>query len=170
MSNNILKFSMNRCTSVEKVGPGLLRSTCRLQDTLSQAEVSITVQLPGLEIQGAEGFFEHAYLEPVADLDQHLQGIVGVRVGAGMLKIIRGLLGEAENLEQLVYMVEEACDGVILSLTRKILAKAPDDEAGKVEFYSNMVQANARLYDRCAAFGKGTPLVRELEAAQQEGE
>ncbi|MDF1554834.1 MAG: hypothetical protein P1P84_17320 [Deferrisomatales bacterium] len=170
MSSNILQFSLNRCTSVENAGPGLLRSTCRLQDTLSHAEVSITVQLPGLEIQSAEGFFAHAYLEPVADLAQRLQRIVGVRVGSGMGKILRGLLGDAESLEQLVYMVEEACDGVILSLTRKILAQAPDDEAGKVAFYSNMVQENVRLYDRCAAFGKGTPLVRGLEAAQREGE
>lgn len=167
MANNILKFSLNRCTSIEPAGPGLLRSTCRLQDTLTRAEVSLTVGTPGLEIRSARGFFEHAYLDPVEDLEERLQRVVGVRVGSGMRKIVRGLVGDAENLEQVVYLLEECCDGVILSLTRKVLSQAPDDEAGKVEFYSQMVQESIRLYDRCAAFGKGTPLVRALEATQQ---
>jgi hypothetical protein len=169
MANNILKFSMNRCTSVEKADGNSLVSVCRLRDTVTDAEVRITVQLPGLEIRAAEGFFRHSYLDAVEDLDERLQRVVSVRVGSGMLKIIKGLLGEEENLEQLVYMVEECCHGVIISLTRKVLIKAPDDEAGKFLFYSDMVKNSIRLYDRCAAFAKGTELVRDFEKTNDQG-
>ncbi|MFH1157055.1 MAG: hypothetical protein V1793_24935 [Pseudomonadota bacterium] len=163
MSNNILKFSMNRSTSVERIDGNRLVSVCRLRDLFTDAEIRLTVQMPDLEIREARGYFNHAWQEPIADLDTLLQNLINVRVGAGMLKIIKGLLGESEQVHQLTYMVEEACHGVILSLTKKVLLKAPDDEAGKMAFYSDMVQKSIRLYDRCAAFAKGSPLVQEYE-------
>ena len=164
MSNNILNFSMNRCTSVEKIDAARLRSVCRLRDGFTDAEVAIEVKMPDLEIVTISGRLQHAYNDEVEDLDERLQKVIGVRVGSGMLKIIKGLMGEDGNLEQLVYMVEECCHGVILTLTKKVLFKAPDDEAGKFAFYSKMVKKSIRLYDRCAGFAKGTPLVAELEA------
>ncbi|MBN2333701.1 MAG: hypothetical protein JXO49_09540 [Deltaproteobacteria bacterium] len=167
MSNNILIFSMNRNTSVEKINDQMLESVCRLTDTVTNAEIRIRVKMPDLEISAIDGFFHHTYFEPVDNLQARLQHVVGTRVGAGMLKIIKGLIGSDDNLEQVVYMVEECCHGIILSLTRKVLLKAPDDEPGKVRFYSDMVQNSIRLYDRCAAFAKGGPLVRELEAAAE---
>ncbi|MFK5953445.1 MAG: hypothetical protein QM498_10340 [Desulfobacterium sp.] len=169
MSNNILKFAMNRNTSVEKINGSNLRSVCRLRDTLTDAEVVIEVKMPDMAICAISGHFRHAYFEEIEDLDQRLQVLIGVRVAAGMLKIIKGLMGEEEKIHQIVYMVEECCHGVILTLTRKVLLKAPDDEAGKFSFYSNMVQKSIRLYDRCAAFAKGTPLVAELESEKTEG-
>ena len=170
MSNNILNFAMNRSTSVEKINAADLRSVCRLRDSLTDAEIVIEVKMPDMEISAISGHFRHAYFAEIEDLDERLQKVIGVRVGSGMLKIIKGLLGEDENLEQLVYMVEECCHGVILTLTKKVLVKAPDDEAGKVFFYSGMVKKSIRLYDRCAAFAKGTPLVAELEAESAGGE
>ncbi len=169
MSNNILKFAMNRNTSVEKVNGAKLRSVCRLRDTLTDAEVIIEVKMPDMEICAISGHFRHAYFGEIEDLDRRLQAVIGVRVAAGMLKIIKGLMGEEEKIQQIVYMVEECCHGVILTLTRKVLLKAPDDEAGKFSFYSNMVKKSIRLYDRCAAFAKGTPLVHELESEKAEG-
>lgn len=170
MSNNILNFSMNRCTSVEKINENDLLSVCRIRDTFTDAEVRIVVKMPDMEIAEISGHFRHAYLDAVDGLDARLQKVLGVRVGTGMLKIIKGLLGEDENCDQLVYMVEECCHGVILTLTKKVLLKAPDDEAGKFAFYSNMVKKSIRLYDRCAGFAKGTPLVAELEAETGGGE
>jgi len=169
MSNNILKFSMNRNTRVEKINGSNLRSVCRLCDTLTDAEVVIEVKMPDMEICAVSGYFRHACFGEIEDLDQRLQTVIGVRVAAGMLKIIKGLMGEEEKIQQIVYMVEECCHGVILTLTRKILLKAPDDAPGKVSFYSNMVKKSIRLYDRCAAFAKGSPLVAEFESERAEG-
>ncbi|MCK5680595.1 hypothetical protein KAI46_07285 [bacterium] len=169
MANNILKFSLNRSTNVEKLADGNLLSVCRLRDSFSDAEIRMVVKMPDLEIAEISGNFRHAYLDEVEVLNDLLQKLLGVRVGAGMLKIIKGLLGSAENLDQITYMVEEACHGVILHLTKKVLLKAPDDEAGQQIFYSKMVKKSIRLYDRCAAFAKGSPLVAELEAEKRAG-
>jgi hypothetical protein len=162
MSKNILTFSMNRCTSVKVLEESALRSTCRLQDTFTTATVELLVGLPNLEIIGATGELHHER-NAIADPNSILQKVIGVRVGAGMLKIIKGLIGEAAELEQLAYMVEECCNGVILSLTKDILSRAPDDEEGKVSFYSKMVQDNVRMYNRCAAFALGTRLTEGIE-------
>lgn len=163
MATNILNFSMNRCTRVEKLDDNRLKSVCSLNDTVTTAEISIVVQMPDLEIKSVQGSFQHAYHEPIHDLNGLLKNLEGVRVGSGMLKIIKGLLGDTDNLKQVVYMVEESCHGIILTLTRNILTKAPDDEAGKAAFFSKMVEKNIRLYDRCAAFAKGSPLVENYE-------
>lgn len=163
MSNNILKFSMNRFTSVEKIADDRLLSICRLRDYVTDAQVCLEVQMPDLVIKSARGHFHHDRFDEISDIDQLFERLIHVRVGSGMLKIIEGLFGDAENLRQLTYMVEECCHGVILSLTRKVLLKAPDDEAGKVDFYSTMVEKNIRLYNRCAAFEKGGRLVKGYE-------
>ena len=163
MANNILTFSMNRCTSVEQIDDNQLKSVCRLKDSMTTAKITIVVQMPDLTIRSVTGAFQHAYHEPIDDLNGRLTKLEGIRVGSGMLKIIKGLIGDAENLKQPIYMVEECCHGVILTLTKKVLLKCPDDEAGKFEFYSKMVENSIRLYDRCAAFAKGSPLVENYE-------
>jgi len=80
-----------------------------------------------------------------------------------MLEIIKGLLGESTECKELIFMVQECCHGVILSLTKDILLKAPEDLEGKTEFFSEMVRKNIRLYNRCAAFAHGSHLVEGLE-------
>ena len=162
MSDNILKFSMNRCTSVEPVDENTLRSVCRLNDTFSTASIEILVRLPDLEIVSASGQFRHEWLD-LPDPSTALQKILGMRIGSGMLKIIKGLMGKDENLEQLTYMTEECCHGIILALTSDVLIHAPKSEEGKLEFFSRMVQDNIRLYNRCAAFGPGTRLTEGID-------
>ena len=80
-----------------------------------------------------------------------------------MLEIIKGLLGENTNCQELIFMVQECCHAVILSLTKDILLKAPEDQEGKIKFFSEMVRSNIRLYNRCAAFAPGSRLVEGLE-------
>lgn len=80
-----------------------------------------------------------------------------------MLKIIKGLVGEEEELRQIAYMVEECCQAIIISLTKDILAKAPESEEEKIEYFSGMVRENIRLYNRCAAFAPGSRLVEGIE-------
>lgn len=165
MSDNILKFSMNRCTSVEPVDETTLKSVCRLTDTFTSACVEILVRLPDLEIVAVQGQFHHEWRQ-LSDPNEVLQKVLGVRVGSGMLKIIKGLMGDAEDLDQLTYMVEECCHGIILALTRDILIKAPVNQEGKLEFFSKMVRDNIRLYNRCAAFAPGTRLTQGIEPPQ----
>jgi hypothetical protein len=163
--NNILKFSRNRCTSVEQVDDHTMRSTCRLQDTLTDAFVEIVVKLPDLEIKSVRSEIRRTYQEEGLKPGDSLQKVTGVRIGPGVLKIIRGLVGEAIDCKQLAFMVEECCHGVILSFTKDVLVSSPrpTDVAKAKEFYAKMVKENIRLYNRCAAFAPGSPIVEGIE-------
>jgi len=160
---NILKFSRNRSASVEQVDDHTMRSTCRLQDTLTDAFVEIMVRLPDLEITSVKGEVRRTYQEECLKPVEALQKVVGVRIGPGMLKIIKGLIGETTDCKQLAFMVEECCHGVILCFTKDVLLSTPRDEANAKEFYAKMVRENIRLYNRCAAFAPGSSIVEGIE-------
>ncbi|MFP4085252.1 MAG: hypothetical protein ACLFUL_00530 [Desulfobacteraceae bacterium] len=162
---NILRFSRNRCTSVEQVDEDTLRSTCRLQDTLTDATVEIAVKLPDLEITHAAFDIRRTHEEGCRGPSDPLQNVVGVRIGPGVLKIIKGLVGKAVDCRQLGFMVEECCHGVILSFTKEEMVSSPrptEMEALKA-YYASKVKENIRLYNRCAAFAAGSSLVEGIE-------
>ena len=125
---DILFFSRNRCTSVEQIDDKTMRSFCRLQDTLTDAFVEIMVKIPDLEVGGVSGEVARSVGGGEIDVAEALKKVIGVRVGPGMKKIIRGLMGESEIEKQLAFMVEECCDGVILTLTKDVLLHAPKDK------------------------------------------
>jgi hypothetical protein len=160
---DILSFSRNRFTGVEVIDDQTIRSSCRLQDTLTEAFIEITAQLPDLEITAVKGEVRRSHRKECLISTEFLQKVIGVRIGPGMLEIIKGLLEESTECKELVFMVQECCHGVILSLTKDILLKAPEDQEGKIEFFSDMVRKNIRLYNRCAAFAPGSCLVEGLK-------
>lgn len=158
--HNLLFFSRNRSTSVEQIDEKTMRSFCHLQDTFTDLYVEILVKLPDLVITDVKAEVRRSPQNvPPIKIDS-LQKAVGVRIGPSMLKILKGLIGDSK---QLTFMVEECCHGVILSFTKGELQKAPKDKKGAKEFYSNMVKQNNRLYNRCAAFAEGSPLVEGIE-------
>ena len=167
---NILEFSRNRFTGVEQIDQKTIRSFCRLQDTLTDAFVEIVVSLPDLEITDIKGDVYRTYRkECVNPYCEALRKAVGIRIGPGLLKMIKGLIGEGTDCKQLVFMVEECCHGVILSFTKDVLLNSPrPKELKKAKvFYAEMVKENIRLYNRCAAFAPGSALVEGVEPPGQ---
>ena len=161
---HLLCFSRNRSTSVEQIDKQTIRSSCRLQDTLTDAFVEIIVALPDLNITSISGEVRRTYQEECLEDTDYLQKAVGVRVGPGMVEIIKGLMEkDSAGCDELLFMLEECCHGVILTLTKKVLKKAPEDLEGRFEFFSKMVRNNIRLYNRCAAFAPGSRLVEGIE-------
>ena len=158
-----LVFSRNRCTAVEQIDEQTLKSTCRLQDLLTDAFVQITVKLPDLEITGVTGEFYRTCQDECLDITRALEKTKGIRVGPGMLKIIKGLVAEATDCKQLGFMIEECCHGVILSFTKDQLLQLPEGEEIPVEQYQQMVKDNVRLYNRCAAFAPGSSMVKGID-------
>ena len=161
-----LCFSRNRCTNVELIDAQTMIATCALQDSLTEAFVRISVRLPELEIIHAEGKFLRAPGADCADVPAALDKIAGVRIGAGMKKIIRGLIGDITDCQALPVLVEEACHGVILAFTKDMLAHVPKEIEQEKEFFTRMVKENIRLYNRCAAFAPGSPLVEGIDDAE----
>jgi hypothetical protein len=160
---SVLTFSRNRSTSVLQVDDETLKVSCHLNDTLTEAYVEILVSLPELEIVSLKGEMERTYRQECREPADALQKVVGVRVGPGVLKIIRGLIGETTECRQLAFMVEECCHGVILSLTKNEIGLAPEDPKKAKDFYKGLVEDNIRLYNRCAAFAPGSAIVEGIE-------
>jgi hypothetical protein len=159
---DILCFSRNRCTTVERVDDQTTRSTCRVQDTLMEAWAEILVKSPDLEIVGVRGQIRRSGEGDRTDIDHDLRPVLGARVGPGIKKILRGLIAKGPLMETLALLVEECCAGVILSFTRDVLALAPKDRSGEKDFFAEMVRANPRLYNSCAALSADSPLMADL--------
>ncbi len=154
------KFSRSRATTVEPLEDGSLRNVCRLNDTFCEMRVEVIVKLPDMEITKVGGSIERCF-DPVEYIAlERLPQLAGVRVGPGMTKIFKGLAGEDVADSQLLFMVEEACHGVILSGTKEMSAMAPTEDDLPHELFQDMAKANTRLIGRCAAYDADSPMVR----------
>jgi hypothetical protein len=160
---NILCFSRNRCTTVEQMDGQTMRSSCYLQDTLREALVEILVKLPDLEITSAGGKIIRSDGKEKTDVAESLRKAVGIRIGPGLRKILRGLMEESALHRQLTFMVEECCNGVILAFTKEVMLSAPQDKWLEKAYFENRVRSNPRLYNSCAALAPGSPLVEGIE-------
>ena len=158
----IHSYSRSRCTTVQESAPDTIQTACRLQDTLTEAWVELKVALPDLNIVEARGETLRCPFPRPPDPNPLLEKIIGVRVGPGMLKILKGLIGPEPDKAELCYMVEECCEAVILSMTKPILARAPREPMDSSEFFSKMVRKAVRLYNQCAAFKPDSPLVEGM--------
>ena len=160
---HLITFSRSRCTTVEESSDSLLTSTCRVTDNLMDGRVQIKASLPELEIVELSCRFDQCRIPGANAAEERLQSLLGVRIGPGMLKIIEGLMGGGPMNTELAFMAEECCHGVILSLTKGTLERAPLEPAESRDFFSDMVRKNVRLYNRCAAFADGSSLLEEVD-------
>ena len=160
---HLISFSRSRCTTVEESSDGRMTCTCRVTDNLLDARVQIQATLPDLEIMSIESRTEHCLIKGMAEAQERLQNLLGVRIGPGLLKIVKGLMGDDPACAELAYMAEECCHGAILSLTKGTLENAPLEPADSRDFFSDMVQGNVRLYNRCAAFADGSSLLEGVD-------
>lgn len=166
---HLLHYARNRTTSVEQTTPETLQAACRLQDNLMEAEVEITVRLPDLDITAVRARVLRDDRGLCSGGLEALENAVGVRVGPGMAKIIKGLVGEAFPCRQLVFMMEECCHGVILYFTKDELQAVPDDVDQAREHFAGMIRKNIRLYNRCAAFAPGSSITEGIEPPSPNG-
>jgi hypothetical protein len=77
------------------------------------------------------------------NINESLKGVIGVRIGSGMLKILKGLMGAKTDCRELIFMVDECCHAIILAFTKEKLLSSPQDEKEKREYYTNMVKENS---------------------------
>ena len=160
---NLLCYSRNRAASVEQIDETTLAATCRLQDSLTDAEVTLRIRLPELEIIDAKGTFTRFSRDECSGIERALEKVVGVRIGAGMKKIIRGLVGEITDCNEVAGLVEECCHAVILAFTKDMLGLVPEELAKEKDFFAKMVKEYIRLYNSCAAFAPGSPIVEGID-------
>jgi hypothetical protein len=165
----ILDFQSNHLTTVERVEPTLWRIAARADDNLFSGEVLLDVKLPALDILHASLNVKRDILGLPRDFSVPEEKLVGVRVGPGMTKIVRGLVGGEEGSERMAELLLEAMEMLVNALTAPELRKGMkiggrpfegNETASQVplndvvigEETTRLMAANPRLKDSCAAF------------------
>ena len=159
----MLRFLRNKVVEVEPQPDGSLAVSWRLTDDLMTAEVDIRVQLPDLEIVEATATLGRLVPGAWSSAPELIKKIEGVRIGAGLRKIVRGLLGGPEGCAVLTQAVLESANAVILHFTRPGLQEGEHlDNEEKKTFLREMIKQNPRLVRSCVAFQDDSPIMENL--------
>jgi hypothetical protein len=159
-----IRFLRNKVVEVTPQAEGSLKVSWRLTDDLLKAEVSLTVQPPDLEIVEAEAELERLVPRQWASAPQLIKKIEGVRVGAGLRKITRGLLGGPDGCPILVNAVLESANAVILHFTRPVLQAGESLEGEEaLAFLREMIKNNPRLVRSCVSFQDNSPIMQGMD-------
>ena len=159
-----LRFLRNKVVEVSPQADGRLAVSWRQTDDLFKAEVNICVQLPDLEIVAASAELSRMVPRAWSHARDLIKKIEGVRVGAGLRKIVNGLLGGEQGCPLLVHAVLESANAIILHFTRPVLqaseALEGDDMLASLK---EMVANNPRLVRSCVAFQDDSPIMEDLQ-------
>ena len=158
-----IRFLRNKVVEVTPLPDGSLAISWRLTDDLLKAEVNLTVQPPDLEIVQAEAGLDRLVPRAWSTAPQLIKKIEGVRVGAGLRKIVRGLLGGPNGCSVLVDAVLESANAVILHFTRPVLQVGECLEGDeKMANLREMIKNNPRLIRSCVSFQDDSPIMQGL--------
>lgn len=166
----IVDFQMNNLTTVEMIEQGSWRVISRSEDDLFSAEVVLDVKSPALDIRQAKVEVKRDVLGLVQDLATATDKLIGVRVGPGMTKIVRAVLGGENGSNRLAELVLDSMEMLINAITVPELRKANEmagvpfkSESDGPKVYLNdrvigeemvrLMAGNPRMKDSCAAFG-----------------
>jgi hypothetical protein len=159
----ILRFLRNKVVEVEPQPDESIAVSWRLTDDLLMAEVKIRVQLPDLEIVEATATLGRLVPGAWSAAPALIKKIEGVRIGAGLRKIVQGLLDGPQGCPVLAQAILESANAVILHFTRPGLQageRLDDDE--KLTFLRDMIKNNPRLVRSCVAFQDDSPIMQGL--------
>jgi hypothetical protein len=165
----ILDFQMHSICTVETAEPGRWRIKAVAEDGLFAGEVSLDVKAPALDIIEARIDVKRDALGMVPDLSLAAQDLIGIRVGPGMTKIIRGVVGGDKGSNRVADLILEAMEMLVNAITVPELRKAFALGGEPVKFESDgpkvflndltiredtvaLMGSNPRLKDSCAAF------------------
>ena len=156
-----LRYLRNKVVAVEPQPDGSIAVAWHLTDDLLTAEINLRVQLPDLEIVEADAKLSRLVPSAWSSAPELIKKIEGVRIGAGLRKIVQGLLGGPAGCSVLVQAVLECSNAVILHFTRpglQVGETLADDE--KLIFLRDMVKNNPRLVRSCVAFQDDSPIMK----------
>ena len=159
-----IRFLRNKVVEVNPLPDGSLAVSWRLTDDLLKAEVNLKVQPPDLEIVEAKAALDRLVPRAWSAAPELINKIEGVRIGAGLRKIVQGLLGGSKGCSLLVHAVLESANAVILHFTRPVIQVGEClDGQEKLENLREMIKNNPRLVRSCVAFQDDSPIMQGLE-------
>lgn len=166
----ILDYQSNSLTMVEEIEKGFWRVVTCLNDDLFGVELMLEVRAPALDICAAHLDIKRDELGQASGQVPDMSQLVGVRVGPGMTKIVRSLMGaEGGGSHRIAELILESMEMLINAITVPELRKA--NELGGREFRASsdgpkiflndrvigaeaamLMAENPRLKDSCVAF------------------
>jgi len=165
----ILDYQSNSLTTVEEIEKGCWRVITSVNDDLVGTELILEVRAPALDIRAARLDIKRDDLGETSHLIQQMENLVGVRVGPGMTKIVRSLIGGEGGSNRISELVLESMEMLINAITVPELRKA--NEFGGKPFRAGsdgpkiflnervigteaamLMAENPRLKDSCVAF------------------
>ena len=159
-----IRFLRSKVVEVEPLPDGDLAVSWRLTDDLLKAEVDLRVRPPDLEIVEAMATLERLPLKQWSAAPQLIKKVEGVRIGAGLRKIVNGLLGGPERCSLLAHAVLEASNAVILHFTRPGIQLGEKLEGKELIAATRaMLKSNPRLVRSCIAFRDDSPIMQGLD-------
>ncbi len=164
-----LDFQAHTITTVDEIEKGTYRVIMRTDDNFFGAEISLDIKLPALNILSADIKITRDALSVTPNLTENFKRLIGVRVGPGMTKIIRSLVGGPTGSNRIADLILDAMEMLINGLTVPELRKAvksggesvslpfdvPEVPLNDVLINEEMIHimaANPRLKNSCAAF------------------
>ncbi|MGC8603750.1 MAG: DUF2889 domain-containing protein [Desulfomonilaceae bacterium] len=165
----ILDFQTNSLTTVTPSGPGVWEIEMNNGDNLLEVSIFLEIKAPTLDIRKAEISLKRDVLGVIPDMSQAMEKLIGVRVGPGMTKIVRELVGGEQGSNWIADLVLEAMEMLVNAITVSELGKAAEKAGEQVRVASDgpkiflndivigpemikVLGANPRLKDSCAAF------------------
>jgi len=165
----ILEYQTNSLATVQPLAQGLWRVTARTEDTLFSAEVILDIMAPALDIRNARIEVKRDALGLTPDLSGVFDKLIGVRVGPGMTKIVRGLIVGETGSARIAELMLEAMEMLVNALTVPELRKVTQSMGKDVVFphdgpkvflndrvigaeQAAMMASNPRLKDSCVVF------------------
>ena len=158
-----IRFLRTKIVEVEPQPDGSLAVSWQLTDDLLKAEINIKVQPPDLEIVEAKAKLGRLVPQAWSSAPELIKKIEGVRIGAGLRKIVQGLLGGPKGCPVLAQAVLESSNAVILHFTRPGLQageRLADED--KLNFLRDMIKNNPRLVRSCVAFQDDSPIMQGI--------
>ena len=154
----------NKAVEVEPLSDGTQAVYWRLADDLLDLCIKLVVKPPDLDIISAEANVIRSPHNEGVSASELIKKIVGVRVGPGLRKIVRGLMGGADANIELTEGILECCNAVILNLTRPNLQSGievksvPEEEL--IETFRTAIKSNPSLKSNCIAFANDSPIMQ----------
>jgi len=160
----IQDFIRNKIVEVEPLSDGTLVVYWSLKDSLLDVTVELKVKPPDLEITEAKTRFRHLARQESSAAQTLVEKIVGVRIGAGIRKIVRGLLGGSGGSDLLTAAVLESSNAIILHFTRYTIQPGDyQDDEEKIAGARVMVEANPRMAGSCVVYADDSPVMQGLK-------
>jgi hypothetical protein len=158
-----IRFLRNKVVEVTTLSDGNLAVSWRMTDDLLKAEVNLRVQPPDLEIVQAEAVLDRLVPRAWSTAPEIIKKIEGVRVGAGLRKIVQGLLNGPSGCSVLAHAVLESANAVILHFTRPVVQVGESLQGEeKLANLREMIKNNPRLVKSCVAFQDDSPIMQSL--------